>query len=144
MFSHEVRTYLVVKAERESFVTGEEQSLRRDCYADGWTPINGTSRDFHRVDRFCRCLKSYDCEACLRCVKASVRNVNSFTSERNALLSTLALTFNSPNDSTNYIANFSFPEMTLSSLRYLLSYYKFSFLFNLELRNNIIIRCVLN
>lgn len=32
---HEVRTYLVVKGERESFVTGEERSLRRDCYANG-------------------------------------------------------------------------------------------------------------
>lgn len=31
----EVRTYFVVKGERESFVTEEEGSLRRECYVDG-------------------------------------------------------------------------------------------------------------
>lgn len=97
----EVRTYCVVKGERESFVTEEEGSLRRECYVDGWTPINGTSQDFHEFvvsadgtleELRLRVTRSW-------CVKASVRDVNSFTSERSALtpLPTLALrlTFNS-------------------------------------------------
>lgn len=40
-------TWAVVKVERESFVTTEEWSLRRERHGDGRTPINGTSRDFH-------------------------------------------------------------------------------------------------